>query len=189
MTSTFDFLMVLYSIIVGISMGEILTTLGHIIQGNRSVNSYWVHSAWVFMIFYLHVFLWFNAWQYATLQVWTMTSFFIFLLIPVILFLASVVALPEIDPDRKYDMRAYYFKNYRWMFGLLAAIISLTTVTEYLLLAHDPLSATNIARVAASVVLIAGIVLPKPSMHGIQIVLVYGLISFFTLSYRGSIGG
>ncbi len=44
MTSTFDFLMVLYSIIIGISIAEILTPIGHVIQGNRTVKLYWVHA-------------------------------------------------------------------------------------------------------------------------------------------------
>ena len=38
MTSTFDFLMVLYSIIVGVSMGQILTAIGNVIQSNKPIE-------------------------------------------------------------------------------------------------------------------------------------------------------
>ncbi len=38
MTSTFDFLMVLFSIIIGISMAEILSAVGHVIQGATLVT-------------------------------------------------------------------------------------------------------------------------------------------------------
>ena len=40
MTSTFDFLMVLYSIIIGVSMGQILTAIGNVIQGNKPIKHY-----------------------------------------------------------------------------------------------------------------------------------------------------
>ena len=47
-----------------------------------------------------------------------------------VLFVVSVVALPNIDPDRRYDMRVYYFKNCRWLHALLITIIVLSSVKE-----------------------------------------------------------
>ena len=189
MTSTFDFLMVLYSIIIGISMAEILSAVGHVIQGDKPVKFYWVHTGWVLFIFLLHVFLWFSAWQYATIEVWTIGSFVMFLTIPVILYVASVIALPEIDPDRNYDMQAYYFRNYRWMHAFLVTIILLNSGNEYLLLNQYPFTIRNMARGAAAVILLVGLLFPKPFMHGIQISVLYALIGFFALTYRESIGG
>ena len=189
MTSTFNYLMVLYSIIIGVSMADILAAIGHIIQGNKSVNNYWVHSAWVFMIFYLHVFIWFSAWQYAAIELWTIASFFVFLMTPVTLFLASVVALPEIDPGGKYDMRSYYFRNYRSIYALLVIIIVLNAGAEYLLLDQDPFTIRNIIRALAAFSLIVGIFFSRPFMHGIQVSWFCALIGYFTLSYRESISG
>ena len=75
MTSTFDFLMVLYSIIIGVSMGQILTAIGNVIQSNKPIEHYWVHDGWVIFIFFLHVLLWFAAWAYASIQVWPIIGF------------------------------------------------------------------------------------------------------------------
>ena len=75
--------------------------------------------------------------------------FFLFLMTPVILFIASVIALPEIDPERKYDMRAYFFRTYRWMYALMAVIILLSVVTEYALLNKYPLTFMNLVRAVA----------------------------------------
>ncbi len=70
MTSTFDFLMVLYSIIIGVSMGQILTAIRNVIQGNKPIK-HSLHDGWVIFIFFLHIFLWFSALGYASIQVWS----------------------------------------------------------------------------------------------------------------------
>ena len=189
MTSTFDFLMVLYSIIIGISMGQILTAIGNVIQGNKPIAHYWVHDGWVIFIFFLHVFLWFAAWEYASIQVWPMISFLMFVTVPVVLFVVSVVALPNIDPDRTYDMRVYYFNNCRWLQALLITIIVLSSVNEYVLLDQYPFTVRNIARGAAVIVLFIGLFFVRPKVHGPQVATLYLLIGFFALSYRESIGG
>ncbi len=189
MTSTFDFLMVLYSIIVGVSMGKILTAIGNVIQSNKPIERYWVHDGWVIFIFLLHVFLWFSAWEYASIQVWSMGSFMMFLTIPVVLFVASVVALPDIDPDRSYDMRAYYFNNCRWLHTLLIVIMVLSSVNEYLLLDQYPFTVRNIARGASAIILFIGLFFVRPKVHGLQVATLYLLIVFFALYYRESIGG
>jgi hypothetical protein len=189
MTSTFDFLMVLYSIIVGVSMGQILTAVGNLIQSNKPVKHYWVHTGWVVFVFCLHIFLWFSAWEYAAIQVWSISGFMTFLTVPVVLFIASVVALPDINPDKLYDMRDYYFKNCRWLHALLLTIILLSSINEYLLLDQSPLTVRNTARGVAALFLFLGLFLVRPKLHAAQISIIYVLMGFFALTYRESIGG
>ena len=189
MTSTFDFLMVLYSIIIGVSMGQILTAIGNVIQGNKPIKHYWVHDGWVIFIFFLHVFLWFAAWEYASIQVWPIIGFLMFLTTPVVLFVVSVVALPNIDPDRRYDMRVYYFKNCRWLHALLITIIVLSSVSEYLLLDQYPFTVRNIVRGAAVIILFSGLFFVRPKVHVLQVATLYLVMGYFTLSYRETIGG
>ena len=188
-TSTFDFLMVLYSIIIGISLSKILSAVGNIIQGNKPVKLYWVHSGWVVFVFFLHIFLWFSAWQYAAIQVWSIASFMTFLTIPVILFVLSVITLPDIDPDRNYDMRDYYYRNYRWLNTMLIAIVVLTATNEYLLLDQHPFNLDNAARAAVTLVLLAASFSAKPKIHGFEITILFLLMGSFALTYRESIGG
>jgi site-specific recombinase len=80
-----------------------------------------------------------------------------FLMTPVTLFLASVIALTETDPDGKYDLRSYYLKNYRSIYTLLIIIIVLGAGGEYLLLDQYPFTIRNMTRAAAAVVLLVGI--------------------------------
>ena len=148
-----------------------------------------MHDGWVIFIFFLHVFLWFAAWEYASIQVWSMIGFMMFLTIPVVLFVVSVVALPNIDPDKRYDMRVYYFKNCRWLHALLIAIIVLSSVNEYLLLDQYPFTVRNIARGAAVIILFIGLFFVRPKVHVLQVATLYLVMGYFTLSYRESIGG
>ena len=106
-----------------------------------------------------------------------------------VLFVVSVVALPNIDPDRRYDMRVYYFKNCRWLHALLITIIVLSSVSEYLLLDQYPFTVRNIVRGAAVIILFIGLFFVRPKVHGLQIAALYLVIGFFTLTYRETIGG
>jgi hypothetical protein len=181
--------MVLYSIIIGVSMGQILVGIGHVIQGNKPVKLYWVHSCWVLFVFFFHVFLWFSAWQYASIEIWTFTGFLMFLTIPIVLFVVSVIALPEVDPERNYDMRVYYFKNYRWLHAMLVTMIALSAANEYLLLDENPLTPGNVARGVAALLLGLGLLSHNEKTHGFLVAAIYMLMSFFIFTYRDSIGG
>ena len=188
MTSTFDFLMVLYSIVIGISMSKILSAIGNVIQANKPIKLYWVHTAWVFFIFIMHIFVWFSGWQYATIKVWSIEGFVLFLTIPVCLFILSVITLPDIDPDRNYDMWDYYFKNSHWLHALVIAIIILSAINEYLLLDQFPLTPRNVGRGVAVLVLCAGWIFGNPKWHGFQVVVLYLTLGSFAFTYRESIG-
>ena len=71
---------------------------------------------------------------------------------------------------------------------MLAIVILVNTASEYLLLGRDPFAAGNIPRLCAVVVLLVGLALPKPRWHVIQLAVMYLLIGFFALNYRGTIG-
>ena len=64
----------------------------------------------------------------------------------------------------------------------------MNTASEYLLLGRDPFAVGNMARECAVVVLLVGLAFPKPRWHAIQLVVMYLLIGFFALNYRGTIG-
>ena len=132
-SDSFDFLMVLYSIIIGIGMTQILMAIGHILQTEKAIRLYWVHSAWVLLVFIIHIFVWFNAWQYHAIQVWKLSHFLMFLSVSIILFISSDISFPDIYQEKNYDFREYYYASFRWLHGLLAVLIVVVSINEYVL--------------------------------------------------------
>jgi len=179
--------MVLYSIIIGIGIAQILVAVGHILQADKSIRLYWVHSGWVLLIFLLHIFVWFNAWEYRAIQTWNFAQFLLFLTVPIILFVASVIAFPDIYQEQDYDFRAYYYASFRWLHGLSAALIVIASINEFMLLDPRIFVWQNGIRSLASLVLMVGFLSRRPKLHAVQIIVLFGLIAVSALAYRGTI--
>jgi hypothetical protein len=179
--------MVLYSIIIGIGMSQILLAIGRILQTEKTIRLYWVHSAWVLLIFLIHIFVWFNAWEYHALQVWKFSHFLMFLSVSIILFISSVIAFPDIYQEKKYDLREYYYASFRWLHALLAILIVLVSINEFVLLDQPLFDWQNGARGAAFLVLLVGFLSEKPTIHASQIIVLYALITVSTVFFRGTV--
>ncbi len=179
--------MVLYSIIIGIGVSQILMAIGHILQTEKTIRLYWVHSAWVLLIFLIHVFVWFNAWEYHALQVWKFPHFLTFLSVSIILFITSVISFPDIYQEKNYDFREYYYASFRWLHALLAVLIVVVSINEFMLLDQQLFVWQNGVRGAAFLVLLVGFLSEKPKVHASQIIVLYVLITISAVFFRGTV--
>jgi hypothetical protein len=50
--------------------------------------------------------------------------------VPILLYLISHLAVPELEDDRVHDLRAYYFRHARWTQGLLVMAIAVSYVAQ-----------------------------------------------------------
>ena len=187
MTDSFDFLMVLYSIIIGIGMSQILMAIGRILQAEKKIRLYWVHSAWVLLIFLLHIFVWFNAWEYSRIQTWSFSQFLSFLAVPTLLFITSVLTFPDIYQEKEYDLRDYYYASFGWLHALLAVLIVIVSINEFMLLDQQLFVWKNGVRGAAFLVLLVGFLSKQPKVHAPQIIVLYGLIAVSAAAFRGTV--
>ena len=187
MTDSFDFLMVLYSIIIGIGMSQILMAIGRILQAEKKIRLYWVHSAWVLLIFLLHIFVWFNAWEYHAIQTWKLSQFLSFLTVPILLFIVSVITFPDIYQEKEYDLRDYYYASFGWLHALLAVLIVFASINEFILLDQQLFVWQNGVRGAAFLVLLVSFLTKQPKIHASQIIVLYGLISVSAVALRGTV--
>ncbi len=187
MTDSFDFLMVLYSIIVGIGMSQILMAVGRILQAEKTIQPYWIHSAWVLLVFLLHIFVWFNAWEYSRIQTWNFSQFLSFLAVPTLLFITSVLTFPDIYQEKEYDLRDYYYASFGWLHALLAVLIVIVSINEFMLLDQQLFVWQNGVRGAAFLVLLVGFLSKQPKVHAPQIIVLYGLIAVSAAAFRGTV--
>jgi hypothetical protein len=113
---TFNYLAVLFSIIVGLAATELLQGLRDLLVARRRVVLYWpaiVRVATLLLI-----------WAIFGLQGhldWTFGMYAIVLLQIVLLYLVTSLALPSILPEGEIDMRALYFAHARAFYVLLVA--------------------------------------------------------------------
>jgi hypothetical protein len=125
---TFNYLAVLISIILGLGITQLLSGLGRLLQDRGRVRMYWPPVVWVGVLLLLHVQTWWALFGLRSLQSWTFLAFLIVLAQPVVLFLLTALVLPGERTDPERDLRANYYSQARWFFGLavLLLIVSLT---------------------------------------------------------------
>jgi len=176
----FEYFIGLYTIIVGLGIALLVRSVGQMIEGAGRIRLYWVHTGWLLLIFVTHVMSWFFLWKYHGITQWKVPEALLLLLVPVLLYLASHLAVPEIEEyaPEKHDLRAYYFgrSRYRWIQGLVAAAIIATLLIDWLMLGEETseLSVTN--RFVTLAVLVPGILSPRPAIHQVQLVVMLGLV-------------
>ena len=176
----FEYFIGLYTIIVGLGIALLVRSVGQMIEGSDRIRLYWVHTGWLLLIFVTHVMSWFFLWKYHGITQWKVPEALLLLLVPVLLYLASHLAVPEIEEyaPEKHDLRGYYYgrSRYRWIQGLVAAAIVATLLIDWLILGEQTSELSVINRFVTLAVLAPGIVSARPAIHQFQLVVMLGLV-------------
>lgn len=133
---TFEYVMVLVSIIIGLALTHILTALGsavHRLRGHGPpIRLEATYLLWVgFVLIWLVSFWW---WEFRFQELGTEWSFGLYLFIilyAVSLFLLSVVLVPA-GMEGLEDSYGYLMSVRRWFFGALFGVIVVDTVDTFI---------------------------------------------------------
>ena len=104
------------------------------------------------------------------------------LCVPILLYLISHLAVPELDDGRTHDMREYYYRHGRWMQGLLLAVLVSGAAAQLVIEGRPDFSGAGSVRAAAAIILVPGIVSGRPVIHATQAVLLV-LVMLYAISY------
>jgi hypothetical protein len=128
--SAFDYLTILISIVLGLAIANVLARLATVITARERTDFYWPSVAWAIWLFFISVQHWWAEWSVRHTPHWNFGTFWLQLLIPVILFLLSALVLPDREKDGKLDLGYWYFRNRQWFFGLLFFLPALSIAEE-----------------------------------------------------------
>ena len=167
----FEYLLALYAIVAGLGVSLLVRSVGQMIEARDRVRLYWVHSCWLLVIFVAHVVSWFALWQFAHHSPWTVLQVLLLLCVPILLYLISHLAVPELEDDRDHDMRTYYFRHAHWSQGLLLGVLAISTIGQHFVEGGTGLSRQDVVRGIIAVILLPGIVNRAPTWHAVQAVL------------------
>ena len=180
--SIFEFLMALYAIVAGLGVSLLVRSVGQMIEARDRVQLYWVHSCWIALIFVAHVVSWFALWRFADHTPWTVLQALLLLCMPILLYLISHLAVPELEDGRTHDMREYYYRHGRWMQGLLLAVLVSGTSAQLFIEGRPDFTGAGGVRAAAAVILLPGLVSRRPAVHATQAGLLV-MVMLYAISY------
>jgi hypothetical protein len=135
---TFNYLAVLISIILGLGITQLLGGLGRLLQDRERLRMYWPPVVWVGVLLLLHVQTWWALFGLRSLRSWTFIVFLIVLLQPVVLFLLTALVLPGERTDAERDLRANYYSQSRWFFGLAVVLLVVSLTRDLTLTGRLP---------------------------------------------------
>jgi hypothetical protein len=176
----FEFVAGFYVVIAGIGVTLLVKSVGQMIEARDRVQLYWVHSSWLVFVFVAHVNSWFTLWAYRDQPSWTVGQLLMLLSVPIFLYLASHVSVPEIreDSTERYDMREYFYRRHANLLGLVALSILFNLGCEFLLLEHEFLTLDNSLRLAVAGLLLIGVFVAKPGVQAAIVLLLGALLLF-----------
>lgn len=174
----FEYLLALYAIVAGLGVSLLVRSVGQMIEARDRVRLYWVHTCWLIVVFVAHVVSWFMLWRFSQHAPWTILQALLLLCIPILLYLVSHLAVPELGDEREHDMRAYYYGHVRWIQSLLLAALVVGVLAHLVIEGRLDLTGARGVRAALVLVLLPGILSNHPKLHGAQAVLLLAVLAF-----------
>jgi hypothetical protein len=115
----FGYLAVILSIILGLSVTQLLQGLSNVINARDRVRIYWPAIGWALLLLVIDIQAWWSMFGYRGRHTWTFLQFAILLLETILLYLLAALALPNAFSAEILDLRANYFRHARWFFRLV----------------------------------------------------------------------
>ena len=119
----FGYLSVIISVIIGLSITQLLQGIGQIINARDRVRIYWPAIGWTVLLLLIDVQAWWAMFGYRNRHAWTFVQFTVVLLEAIMLYLLAAVALPNIPNEGEIDLRSNYFRHAGWFFGSLVVLL------------------------------------------------------------------
>lgn len=119
----FTHLSVLISIVLGLGITNLLMGFARIVQMRGRVNVFWPAIVWGLVLLVIHVQTWWSMFGLRNVETWTFVAFSLTLMQPILLFFLSALVMPDFDRDEALDLKANYFAQVRWFFGMIIALL------------------------------------------------------------------
>ena len=130
--SSFEFLSVLISVVVGLGIANILTGIGRLIHRETAIRLSPNFVAWtLFVSFYMIVYWWTVVFGWQELQDWNLVMFMFVLTYGLILYLLSVILFPTDMPDA-WEPASHVILKRHWFYGVFLALVVIELLDTYL---------------------------------------------------------
>ena len=148
--AAYEHVVVVMSIVLGLAVTQLLKGAAQLYRKRTSVQTYWLHWAWIVLLIFFSLVLWWTFWSYRDIAEWDFFRFVVYLCPTIALYLLTAIAFP--DPSEPVaDMRAYYFSIRAGFFGTFALLGVLAGLTASIVRGLPVLDASNLFRVALTV--------------------------------------
>ena len=126
--SQFEYLAVLISIILGLGITQLLSGFGRWLEQRAKLRPYAPSIAWGAFLLLVHIQTWLAMFGRREYETWSFLQFVVLLLQPIVLFLLTILTFP--GPGSRENLRANYFVQRRWFFGLMMTLLVVSVLKD-----------------------------------------------------------
>ena len=157
----FEYIAVAFSIVLSLGAANLLAGLRRIFAPGRR---YWVHGVWVATILLSHAVVWWSLWSYSVVEAWTLPTFLLVLLQPVLLYLLASLLVGD-EPATTESWRAHFFQVRRWFFVVRALYMCAVIGASFQLLSVPLLHPSRLFGATHIALSIVGTATPSERVH------------------------
>ena len=129
----FEYLLALVSILVGLAVADLATSLHYLLRARNRVTWDWLTPASALLVVLLVLNFWWGFYRIGRVEIWTRYwAFLVLASLLVSMFLLASAALPDGVPEEGLDLRAYYEENQRYFWILFAVFTGLASLMYFL---------------------------------------------------------
>jgi hypothetical protein len=132
----FDYLSVLFSVIMGLALTQILQGYRALMLARSRVKVFWPALIWSALVVLIVAGAWWGMFAMRTFNHWTFAMYAAVVVQITLIYLIAGLTIPDIPPEGPVDMRAMYFAHKGWFFGLLALAVPATYLKDYVTTGH-----------------------------------------------------
>jgi hypothetical protein len=182
--SASEHLLVLFSIVLGLGLTELLSSIHHLLHPRTRVKWHWTPLVWAFLVFIAIVQLWWSMFEFGRAS--DVPNFFelvLTLLAPVTLYLVATSVLPDVTPGEDVDLFGFYIDNRRRFFGLTVLYLVLIWIIPALMGSGDSVG-EHLLNAASTLILLLLMRTTRPVVHiALTVLSAVTLLSFVAAYY------
>lgn len=175
-----EYLIVFVAMIFAYVGAEYFQGWGSMLRNRKRIKFYWQHLLWTIFAFTTFIQNWWGIWprtEFITYSIY----YFLFSLVPILIFyLVSVILFPSAD-DKSIDLKAFFYQNTKWFFALLTIYYLFTIVSSWVYPDIGDVFTQNLIRgFGVIMALLSAYFNQSKVLHIIMLIIGYGaLIAFF----------
>jgi hypothetical protein len=176
--AAYEHVVVVMSIVLGLAVTHLLRGIAQLYRTHVRVRGYWLHWAWVVLLVFFSLLLWWTYWNYRSIAEWNFFRFVLYLSPTIVFGFLAAIAVPD-PSDAVTDLKKFYFANRGGFFGTFALYGVLAGVTAVVVRGLPLLDPSNLFRLAMVVLLLIAMRSASERVHAV----VFGLCASLLLVF------
>jgi hypothetical protein len=163
--NTFEYLAVLFSIVIGLALTEMLQNIRGLLVARHRVTLFWPALLRAALLLLVLVQVWWSVFALRNFADWSFGAYAVVLLFVGLVYLAASLALPDPGEGEPVDLRAFYWADARPGNALLLAAVGTSVVKEVMIDGRLPVPVNLLFHIAFAAVTLVLLLFRNDRVH------------------------